>query len=76
MGPVINIPTPTRTAWAMSALGIIRADQNDLEEAVELLSEALKLHLDTMGDKHMKTLACYYRLAWVCQRLRAFQRAE
>ncbi|KAK3377123.1 P-loop containing nucleoside triphosphate hydrolase protein [Lasiosphaeria ovina] len=64
------------TAWAMSALGIVRADQNDLETAIKLLSESLSLHLNTMGDKHMKTLACYYRLAWVCRRLGEFERAE
>ncbi|KAM4060526.1 tetratricopeptide repeat domain-containing protein [Hirsutella rhossiliensis] len=64
------------TAWALLALGIVRADQNDLENATKLMSESLALHIYTMGERHMKTLVCYYRLGWLCQRIGEHHRAE
>lgn len=64
------------TAWAMSALATVKIKQNDLESAVNLLSESLDLHRDTLGETHMKTLACYYRLAWICHRMGELQRSE
>ncbi|KAK4201350.1 hypothetical protein QBC40DRAFT_324492 [Triangularia verruculosa] len=66
----------TLTAWATSALGAVRAYQDDFPCALKLLVESLKLHIDTMGDKHMKTLSCYYRLAWVYHKLGNFEPAQ
>lgn len=60
----------------MSALGIVRTKQSDITKANELLLKSLKLHTDTMGDRHMKTLACYYQLASVCQRMGEIGKAE
>ncbi|KAF4430287.1 pfs domain-containing [Fusarium acutatum] len=64
------------TAWAMLALGIVRADQNDLKTAMVLISESLDRHKDTMGESHMKTLACCYRLGWLCLRMGELNQAE
>ncbi|KAL6825598.1 hypothetical protein J3E69DRAFT_355584 [Trichoderma sp. SZMC 28015] len=64
------------TAWALSALGIIRAYENNFVDAMRLMSEGLELHICTMGERHIKTLACYYRLGWLCQRVRQYSRAR
>lgn len=54
----------------------MHAEKNNLELSVQLLSQGLSLHLDTLGDKHPKTLACYYQLARVCQMMGECKRAE
>ena len=46
----------------MSALGIVRAKQDDVAQASQLLFKSFELHVDTMGTSHMKTLACHYQL--------------
>jgi hypothetical protein len=66
----------TRSAWALLALGIVRADQNDLESATNFMSESLELHIVTMGERHKKTLACLYRLGWLCLRIGEYRRAR
>ncbi|KAK0732132.1 hypothetical protein B0H67DRAFT_474708, partial [Lasiosphaeris hirsuta] len=64
------------TAWALLTLAVVRAEQGDLYQAWELLSESMQLHRDTLGETHMKTLACYYRAAWVWHRMGQLQPAE
>lgn len=60
----------------MLALGIVYADQGDLKDALNLMSESLDRHVQTMGKGHLKTLACQYRLGWLCMRMGEFHRAE
>ncbi|KAI0456505.1 P-loop containing nucleoside triphosphate hydrolase protein [Xylaria acuta] len=64
------------TALALLSLGIVRADQNDFEKAMQLISESLELHIQTMGQCHRKTLVCYYRLGWLCHQIGENYRAE
>ncbi|KAJ2985968.1 hypothetical protein NUW58_g1594 [Xylaria curta] len=64
------------TALALLALGIVRADQNDFETAMQLMSESLELHIRTIGQCHRKTLMCYYRLGRLCHRIGENDRAE
>jgi hypothetical protein len=51
-------------------------EKGKLNTAIDLFSESLEIHKDTLGTDHMKTLACYYRLAWVCHRLGELQKAK
>ncbi|KAM5354320.1 hypothetical protein ACJ41O_000969 [Fusarium nematophilum] len=64
------------TAWTLLALGIVKADQADFEDAMLLMSESLELHISLMGKTHLKTLMCYYRLGWLCFCVKEFHRAE
>lgn len=43
---------------------------------MKLMSESLELHIRIMGERHMKTLACYYRLGWLCRRIGELQRGK
>ena len=65
-----------RTALALLSLGIVRAEKGDLEGALQLMSESLEFHLATLGKQHLKTLACYYRLGWLCRLLGDNHRSE
>lgn len=59
----------------MLALGIVRADQGDYDVAAKLMSESLELHIQIMGERHLKTQACCYRLGWLCLKIGELRRA-
>ncbi|KAF4119669.1 TPR protein [Geosmithia morbida] len=64
------------SAMSLQSLGVVRADQGDLNSSLDLLSESLKLYIATLGGRHLKTLSCCYRFGWLWKLLRQFDLAE
>ncbi|XXG95595.1 hypothetical protein Hte_001863 [Hypoxylon texense] len=64
------------TAWALYSLGNVRADLGNVDDALADYTASMELCRESIGEKHLKTLPCYYKVALLLQRKREFQRAK
>ena len=64
-----------RKSWALSALGNVFIDQGRLDEAFIYCTKSMASVEEILGKTHLKTAACYYKVAWLFHKQGDLRRA-